>query len=328
MTRIPWPYRYALCLLVAFLTSPCAWSQNFTAVTATQIQYINHGLLPKGKLCFSGTDNTSTPINFQPGGGGQVLTQPICVDVLNGVAGSLSVPNGDLTTPANVRYTITILVGSSQLFSCQNVPVTGASFSLDSYACSNTPLPPTGGVVQGPITINGNLTLNGSCVGCGNVVGIWHTGSGAPVATFSDGDFYLNTANGDVYRQASGSWGSPIGNILGGTMTPSLIYHAVALASNNAHNIKGAAGTVTGWMIYNNAGYPVYVKIYNKATTPTPGSDSPQQVIGVEAGQSSVVNGSGFSYSAGIGIAIVRGVLDADNTSVAANDCVVDIFYQ
>lgn len=141
--------------------------QNFTTVTATKIQYVNQQLLPKGKLCFLGTDDTGAAINFQPGGGGQVLTQPICVDVINGVAAALSVPNANLTTPANIRYTITVLVGSSQLYSCPGVSVTGASFSFDGFQCATGSLPAFGGVVTGPVTITGNLTLNGTCTGCG-----------------------------------------------------------------------------------------------------------------------------------------------------------------
>lgn len=43
----------------------------------------------------------------------------------------------------------------------------------------------------------------------------WYSGSGAPSAGIgADGDYYLNTANGDVYKKTSGSWGS-IGNIKG-----------------------------------------------------------------------------------------------------------------
>jgi hypothetical protein len=44
----------------------------------------------------------------------------------------------------------------------------------------------------------------------------WYEGAGAPSsATGVDGDFYLNTANGDVYQKAAGSWGAAVGNIAG-----------------------------------------------------------------------------------------------------------------
>jgi hypothetical protein len=44
----------------------------------------------------------------------------------------------------------------------------------------------------------------------------WYEGAGAPASgSGADGDFYLNTANGDVYQKASGAWGAPVGNITG-----------------------------------------------------------------------------------------------------------------
>jgi hypothetical protein len=44
----------------------------------------------------------------------------------------------------------------------------------------------------------------------------WYQGAGAPASgTGVDGDFYLNTANGDVYQKAAGAWGAAVGNIAG-----------------------------------------------------------------------------------------------------------------
>ncbi|MCZ4498486.1 MAG: cell wall surface anchor family protein [Marmoricola sp.] len=53
---------------------------------------------------------------------------------------------------------------------------------------------------------NGSAGANGTT---------WYTGSTAPAAaTGADGDFYLNTATGDLYRKASGAWGSPIVDLI------------------------------------------------------------------------------------------------------------------
>ena len=47
---------------------------------------------------------------------------------------------------------------------------------------------------------------------------VWYDGSGAPSSgTGSNLDYYLNTATGDVYIKISGSWGSPVMNIVGAT---------------------------------------------------------------------------------------------------------------
>jgi hypothetical protein len=157
----------------------------------------------------------------------------------------------------------------------------------------------------------------------------FYTGAGAPGALHNEDDIYTNSTTGDVYEQVSGSWVF-MGNVpIGGVVEmPSLTFHRVSFASNNATNIKPSAGVVTGWKIYNNSGSAIYVKLFNKATTPVPGTDTPQQTIGVDAGESDVITSSGYTYTAGIGIAIVKNIGDSDNTAVAANDCVVDIFYQ
>jgi len=51
---------------------------------------------------------------------------------------------------------------------------------------------------------NGTNGLNGST---------WYSGNGAPSTTHADGDFYIDFLTGDYYRQTSGAWGSPVGNI-------------------------------------------------------------------------------------------------------------------
>lgn len=159
--------------------------------------------------------------------------------------------------------------------------------------------------------------------------GVWSEGPGAPIATGADGNYFLNLTTGDVYLQQAGVW-SVVGNLHGGgsPSMPSLTDHHVSTASNNARLIRAGAGTVTGWKIYNNANYPVYVKLFDKATVPVPGTDSPKQVIGVDAGMGDVLNAPGMSYAAGIGVAIVKGIADNDNQPVLATDCTVDIFYQ
>lgn len=45
---------------------------------------------------------------------------------------------------------------------------------------------------------------------------LWYKGAGAPSSgTGSNGDFYLNSSNGDVYTKSGGAWGSPIINLMG-----------------------------------------------------------------------------------------------------------------
>jgi hypothetical protein len=105
------------------------------------------------------------------------------------------------------------------------------------------------------------------------------------------------------------------------------IYHVVSAGTTNGASVKASPGQVYGWRVYNNAGYPVYVKLHNTAGSPTPGAGV-IQTIGFEAG---LPDGEfipvGIAFSVGIGISIVKGIADSDATAVALNDCVVDLFY-
>lgn len=44
----------------------------------------------------------------------------------------------------------------------------------------------------------------------------WLNGTAAPTTQGKDGDYYINTTNGDVYKRTSGAWGK-VGNIKGAT---------------------------------------------------------------------------------------------------------------
>lgn len=105
-------------------------------------------------------------------------------------------------------------------------------------------------------------------------------------------------------------------------------YHVVTAASVNAANVKASPGQVYKVRVYNNADYPIYVKLHNTAGTPSAGVGV-VETIGVQAGTrvfDELVPGDEFTT--GIGITIVKGIADNDATAVALNDGVVDVFYK
>lgn len=109
--------------------------------------------------------------------------------------------------------------------------------------------------------------------------------------------------------------------------------HLVAAASNNATSLKGAAGQLYGASVYNNTTYPVYLKFCNKATACTcgtnTGSDAILYTVAAQAGtEREIHTEEGLAFSTGIGYCVVKGMTDTDNTSLAANDAVVDLLYK
>jgi hypothetical protein len=105
-------------------------------------------------------------------------------------------------------------------------------------------------------------------------------------------------------------------------------------ASATATNIKTSAAVVFGCQLGNINATPVYVHIFNKASAPTPGTDSAVKTLivpGNTAGAGSNVpfGPGGFVLSSGFGITITAGIATIDNTTVTtANTVVVNCDYE
>lgn len=104
-----------------------------------------------------------------------------------------------------------------------------------------------------------------------------------------------------------------------------------AASTNGALIITGSSGL--GFFYATNIGATVaYVKLYNKATAPTVGTDSPEMTIPIPAAVAGVAGAtpmpSGFNgarFPLGLGIAITGAYADTDTTAVALNQVKVKI---
>lgn len=103
----------------------------------------------------------------------------------------------------------------------------------------------------------------------------------------------------------------------------------LSAASTNATNAKGSAGQVYGWYLYNANAAARYLKLYNKATAPTVGTDTPVLTIPIPAGGGANLEiAGGLEFTLGISYALTTGIADSDTGAVAANDIVVNLFYK
>jgi len=112
-------------------------------------------------------------------------------------------------------------------------------------------------------------------------------------------------------------------------------FHLIGAATTNATNVKNSAGQVYGYELSNNSANWAYVKFYNKATAPTPGTDTPIRTVGVPpAGRASYHSTVGVPFATGIGISTSGGatsttsIQDLDSTAVAVNTITIDIEYK
>jgi len=106
-------------------------------------------------------------------------------------------------------------------------------------------------------------------------------------------------------------------------------YKVTALGTTNSALIKTGQSRVYGWLLNNLCAATRYVKIYNKATAPTVGTDPVQDPIGIPAGGTAVfwAGDIGLNYPLGIGIGITAGGLDSDVAPCVAGDVIAVVFY-
>ena len=105
------------------------------------------------------------------------------------------------------------------------------------------------------------------------------------------------------------------------------IYRNISLGAGGIR-IKGSAGQIYGWFLFNNAASVRYVKLYNTSSAPSVGSSTPFMTIPLPAGGGANVNfTSGISFSHGIGIGATTGVTDGNTGAPAAHDVIVNIIY-
>jgi hypothetical protein len=95
----------------------------------------------------------------------------------------------------------------------------------------------------------------------------------------------------------------------------------VAAATTNATSLKAAAGNIAAIDLFNVAAYMVFLKLYNKASAPTVGTDTPVWTIPIPAsGGFSIDFSQGEYFSTGIAFAITKLQADSDTTVLVAGD--------
>lgn len=120
---------------------------------------------------------------------------------------------------------------------------------------------------------------------------------------------------------ASNQTSIPVTQALTATANGSTASRILAAASTNATSLKASAGQLYTIDVFNAAAYNVFLKLYNKASAPTVGTDTPVMTIPVQAGGGySKTWTMGFPFATGIAYAITKLQADSDTTVVVAGD--------
>lgn len=91
-------------------------------------------------------------------------------------------------------------------------------------------------------------------------------------------------------------------------------------ASVNATLVKASPGSVNTISGVNAAAAVTYLKLYNKATAPTVGTDTPFATLALSASSAFNLNLSGLQFSTGIGFGLTTGAADNSTAAVASGD--------
>ena len=102
----------------------------------------------------------------------------------------------------------------------------------------------------------------------------------------------------------------------------------VSAAGTNPLIIKGSAGKVTGWYIYNSNASARKVAFHNTAGTPTAGSAVYVSIVIPGLAATNVSFPDGIDFNTGIAITTVTGLPNSDSGSVQANDLIINILYK
>ncbi len=114
------------------------------------------------------------------------------------------------------------------------------------------------------------------------------------------------------------------GRATGGLSSSTLI----SAASTNATSVKASAGRVYSIIATNNGAAARYLKMYNKASAPTVGSDTPVATYMLPAGGGICrITDIGLAFSTGIAFAITGGIALSNTSAVSADEVAVNIEY-
>lgn len=107
------------------------------------------------------------------------------------------------------------------------------------------------------------------------------------------------------------------------------LHRKLAAASTNSTSVKGSAGQIYNIVVSNMTAAAKFLKLYDKATAPTVGTDTPVVTIPLQANSTSSIEWvNGMPFSVGIGYGLTGALADADTTALAANDVVLNLGYK
>lgn len=245
-------------------------------------------------------------------------------------SGSITVDNGGtFATQAAQSGTWTVQPGNTANTTAWLVTGTGGTFPVTDSGGSLT--------VDGTVAATQSGTWNvGTVTTVTTVAAVTAITNALPAGTNAIGKLAANSGVdiGDVDVTSISAGTNTIGDVgvVGRTTGGLTLSNTISAASTNATSVKASAGQVFSIFASNVNAAARYLKLYNKASAPTVGTDTPVATFLIPGNTA----GAGFSkditlglaFSTGIAFAITTGVANADTGAVAASELVVVLGYK
>lgn len=116
------------------------------------------------------------------------------------------------------------------------------------------------------------------------------------------------------------------GNVVGAARAHARL---VSAATTNATSVKTAAGALASLYALNTNAAVRYLKIYDKASAPTVGTDAPVLTMALPASSGTPLNlgDNGLALANGLAFALTANATDADATAIGAGDVILTLLY-
>lgn len=136
--------------------------------------------------------------------------------------------------------------------------------------------------------------------------------------------------NGTTWDRARGDTSGAYVTSIPSLTAPALLSHSrISTADINATVVKASKAVLYAFQIFNTTASAKFVKFYNKASAPVPGTDTPVRRLMIPAnGILSFHAEEGLgAFTAGLAYVITGALADADTTVLAAGDVAVNVDY-
>jgi hypothetical protein len=184
--------------------------------------------------------------------------------------------------------------------------------------------------------IGGTTPSNAITIRTSNGSGTMFLNAGLPASSNVVGKVGIDqttpgTTNAVQITAALPTGTNTIGKVTSGSSTTGGLtpFTLISAASTNATSVKTSAGTVYSIQVSNTGAAAAFVKLYNKASAPTVGTDTAVKTLIAPAGGGIVLSTAdiGIAFGTGIALAITALATTADVTAVALSQVVVNIDY-